>query len=134
MNLRVNQQLYTLDPNLYHWWQPSFQWWDDSEHFGAQSVYMLSCLRKVYVVYIYISYDPYESQPYKGHLTSKFNYRRLPSYLLCTLFLYFLFIFYLPRCTLPHFPSISSIASLPFLSCCHRTTKCLCKMYICHHV
>jgi len=43
--------------------------------------------------------------------------RRLPSYLL----LYF--IFYLPRCTLPDFSSVSSLVSLPFLFCCHRTTK-----------
>ena len=38
------------------------------------------------------------------------------------LYSYFIFIFYLPRCTLPDFPSVSSLASLPFLSCCHRTT------------
>ena len=42
--------------------------------------------------------------------------RRFPSYLL----LYFLFIFYLPRCTLPDFPSVSSPASLPVLPCCHH--------------
>ena len=41
---------------------------------------------------------------------------RFPSYL----FLYF--IFYLSRCTLPDFPSVFSLASLPFLSCCYRTT------------
>ena len=39
--------------------------------------------------------------------------RRFPSYLL----IYFLFIFYLSRCTLPDFPSVSSLASQPFLSC-----------------
>ena len=44
--------------------------------------------------------------------------RRLPSYLL----LYFRFVFYIPRCTVPDFPSTSSQASLTFLSCCHRTT------------
>ena len=32
-------------------------------------------------------------------------------------FSYFLYIFYLPRCTLSHFPSASSLASLPFLPC-----------------
>ena len=48
--------------------------------------------------------------------------RRFPSYLLLTLLLYLLFIFYLPRCTLPDFPSVSSLTSLPFLSCCHQTT------------
>ena len=38
-------------------------------------------------------------------------------------FSYFLFIFYLPRIyLLPDFPSVSSLASLPFLPCCHRTT------------
>ena len=31
-------------------------------------------------------------------------------------------IFYLPRCTLPDFSSVSSLVSLPSLSCCHRTT------------
>ena len=57
------------------------------------------------------------------HVTSKISTpRRFPSYLLLTLFLYFLFIFYFPRCTLPDFLSTSSHASLPFLSCCHRTT------------
>ena len=40
--------------------------------------------------------------------------RRLPSYLLCTLLLYFLLIFHLSRCTLPDFPSVSSLDSLPF--------------------
>ena len=44
---------------------------------------------------------------------------RFPSYLHLTLLLYFLSIFYLTQCTPPGFPSISS---LPFLSCCHRTT------------
>ena len=43
---------------------------------------------------------------------------RIPSYLLS----YFLFIFHIPWCTLPYFPSISSQASMPFLSCCYRTT------------
>ena len=47
---------------------------------------------------------------------------RFPSYLLLALPLYFLFIFYLPRCTLRDFPSVSTQASLLFLSCCHRTT------------
>ena len=37
-------------------------------------------------------------------------------------FFYFLFIFYLSRCTLPDFSSVSSAASLPFSPCCHRTT------------
>ena len=37
-------------------------------------------------------------------------------------FSYLLFIFYLPRRTLLDFPSVSSLASLSFLSCCHRTT------------
>jgi len=44
--------------------------------------------------------------------------RRFPTYLL----LYLFFIFYLSRCTLTNFPSVSSLASLPFLSCYHRTT------------
>ena len=39
-------------------------------------------------------------------------------------FSYFLFIFYLPQCTLPDFPSDSSLASLQFLSSCHRATTC----------
>ena len=47
--------------------------------------------------------------------------RRFPSYLLLTFLLYFLLIFHLPRCTLLNFPSVSSLTSLPFLSCCHRT-------------
>ena len=36
------------------------------------------------------------------------------------------FNFYLPRCTLLDFPSDSSPASLPFLSCCHQTTTTIC--------
>ena len=36
-------------------------------------------------------------------------------------FSYSLFIFYLPRCTQLDFHSVSSLASLPFLPCCHRT-------------
>ena len=47
---------------------------------------------------------------------------RFSSYLLLTLLLYLFFIFYYPRCTLPDFSSVSSLASFPFLSCCHRTT------------
>ena len=31
-------------------------------------------------------------------------------------------VFFLPRYTLPDFPSISSLVSLSFLSCCRRTT------------
>ena len=38
------------------------------------------------------------------------------------LYSYFIFIFYLPRCTLPDFPSVSSLVFLPFLPC-HRTTN-----------
>ena len=45
--------------------------------------------------------------------------RQFPSYLLLTLPLYFIFIYYLTRCILPDSPSISSQASLPLLSCCH---------------
>ena len=48
--------------------------------------------------------------------------RRLPSYPVFTLLLHFLFIFYLSRYTLPNFSYVSSLASLPFLSCCHQTT------------
>ena len=49
--------------------------------------------------------------------------RRFPSYLLFTILLYFLSIFYHPRWTLLDFPSVFSLASLPFLYCCHRTTS-----------
>ena len=38
------------------------------------------------------------------------------------LLIYFHFIFYFPRCTLPAFPSVPSLVSLTFLSCCHVTT------------
>ena len=59
-----------------------------------------------------------------GEISSKLpncTRRRFLFYLLLTLLLCILFIFYLPRCTLLDFYSISSQASLPFLSCCHRT-------------
>ena len=49
--------------------------------------------------------------------------KRFPSYLLSTLLLYFLFIFYVTRYTLPDFPHVSSLASLPFLSCYHNKQK-----------
>ena len=48
--------------------------------------------------------------------------RRFPLYLLLTFILYFFLIFYPARCTLPDFSSISSLASLSFLYCCHRKT------------
>ena len=35
-------------------------------------------------------------------------------------FSYFLFIYNLPRCILPDFPYVSSLAFLPLLSCCHH--------------
>ena len=60
-----------------------------------------------------------ESQPHKGHLTRNSTARRFLSYLL----LYFLLIFYLPRCTLLDFSSVSYLASLPFWTWCHRTTS-----------
>ena len=44
--------------------------------------------------------------------------RRISSYLL----LYFLFIFHIPRWPLPDFPSVSSLVSLSFPTCCHLTT------------
>ena len=54
---------------------------------------------------------------HKGQLISKSTLRLFPSYHLLTLLLYFLFIFYLPRYTPLDFPSVSSQASLSFLSC-----------------
>ena len=48
--------------------------------------------------------------PMTGNSPPNSTPRRFSSYLL----LYFLFIFYLPRCILPDFPSVSSLASLPF--------------------
>ena len=69
----------------------------------------------------YLSADPCESQAQKGHLTSKLKCRRFPSYLLCT-HLLFSFQLFPSQCTLLDFPSISSLASLSFLPCCHRTT------------
>ena len=48
-------------------------------------------------------------------------------------FSYFLFIFSLPRCTLPDFPSvISSLASLPFLPCCHDNNNKLVTQQTCY--
>ena len=44
-------------------------------------------------------------------------------YLLLIFLIYILFIFYHLRCTLPDFPSVSSPASLPLLSCCDWTTE-----------
>ena len=38
-------------------------------------------------------------------------------------FSYFLFIYYLPRCTLPDFTSVSTLASVPFLACCHHNNN-----------
>ena len=59
--------------------------------------------------------DPCESQPHKGHLTSKLNCKTVP-------FLPSLdSSFYLPWCTRPDFPSVSSSSSLSFLYSCHGT-------------
>ena len=49
--------------------------------------------------------------------------RWFPSSPLLTLLLYLIFIFYITRIPMPDFPSLFSQVSLPFLSCCHRTTK-----------
>ena len=48
-------------------------------------------------------------------------------------FSYFLFIFYFPRCTLPDFPSVSSLASLPFLPCHRTTTQTIAQLTHIHH-
>ena len=64
-----------------------------------------------------MSSDPCESQPHKGHLTSM-TVSIVPS---LDHSLNLLFIFFIPRCTLPDFSSLSSLVSLSFLSC-HRTT------------
>ena len=73
---------------------------------------------KPHRIYIYVCIYIYI---YNYHLTSKVNSRTgFPSYLL----IYFPFICLPSRCTPPDFPSIPSLASLPFLSCCHRTTTC----------
>ena len=73
-------------------------------------------------------------------LTSPLNstQKRFMSHLLLTLLLYFLLIFYLPQCTLPDFPSVSALAFMPFLSCCHVTTKttktrAACAMRVCNN-
>ena len=77
--------------------------------------------------------NPCESQPRKGESLVRANLargtsppnstpRRFPYYLLLTFLLYFLLIFYLPHCTLPDFPSVSSQVSLPFLSCYRTAT------------
>ena len=69
---------------------------------------------------IYLCLDSKFSKARKQHLlervtsTSNSTPRRFPSYLLLTLLLHFLFIFYLLLCTLLYFPSVSSLASLPF--------------------
>ena len=66
--------------------------------------------------------DPRESQPHKG--TSPPNPTTGGSRLFFSVpFSYCLFSFYLPRCTLPDFPSFSSLASQPFLSCCHHNNN-----------
>ena len=58
------------------------------------------------------------------NLTSSSNSTpgRFLFYLLLNLLLYLLFIFYITRCTLPDFLSVSSLDSLPFLSSYYRTT------------
>ena len=44
-------------------------------------------------------------------------------------FSYFIFIFYLPRCTQPDFASVFTLASLQFLSCCHHNNNK--KLFVC---
>ena len=58
--------------------------------------------------------------------TSKLNSKTVPVLSSLNHFFIFPFIWYLPRCTIPNFPAVSSPASLPFSSCCHRTTTTTC--------
>ena len=59
------------------------------------------------------------------HLTSKLKYRQFPFYLLCTLFLFYFHL--LPSPVHPiGFSFCSSLVSLSFLPCCHRTTTTCC--------
>ena len=62
-----------------------------------------------------------ESQPHMGQLTSKLNYKAFP--VLPSLNPSLIFNL-LPSSMhpIPDFPSVSSLSSLIFLSCCHRTT------------
>ena len=60
------------------------------------------------------------------NLQTQLHTRLFPSYLLFTLLIYF--VFYstlLSPLALPDYVSISSQASLPFLSCCHRKTTAI---------
>ena len=65
---------------------------------------------------------PCESQPHKGHLTSKPDYRRFPSYLLWTPLIYF-WSFIFPGASYRIFLFVSSLDSLPFLPCFQRVNN-----------
>ena len=86
--------------------RPSFNSNEDIKVFYCRKV-------KMYLLpaFIYCGSQPHSRVASPANLTST----RFLSYLL----LYFLFIFYLPRYTLPDFPSVF----FPFLSCCHLTTS-----------
>ena len=90
------------------------QWWMHYNlNLNLRSVFLKTfvILQCCLVRYYFIR----DSQPHKGHLTSK-TVPVLPS---------LIFPFHLlpyPVHVLPHFPSVSSLASLLFSSCCHRTT------------
>ena len=56
------------------------------------------------------------------NFTSKLNSNTVP--VLPSLEPSLRFLFYLPRCILPDFPSVSSPASLSFISCRHQTPTC----------
>ena len=68
-----------------------------------------------------IKSDPCESQPHKGHLTSKLKYRRFPPYLLCTLLL---FPFHLVPPTVHLIGFFFCWIPCYFLPCCHQITTC----------
>ena len=84
-------------------------------------IYSLNFDRKKIYMYIYqrkeLRYSP--RRYLESRIPENSTARWFPSHLLLTLLLHFLFIFYLPRCTLPDFPLVSF---LPLLFCCLQTT------------
>ena len=74
-------------------------------------------------LYYYILTIPSDQTAGRPSITSNSNSNTGGSRLIFSVPLsYFLFIFYLPWCTLIDFHSVSFLVSLPFLFCCYRTT------------
>ena len=99
------------------WYRHNGKLWftSDINHLLNFNMQMVNVFREKYTICMV------KVEHHKGYSPSNSTPGRFPSYFLLTVLLYFRFIFKLTRYILPDFPSVSSLASLPYLSC-HQTT------------